>query len=870
MEMSKIQSGAGHKTRERSAFEVWMSTAPLSPVAIGLIVGVVTEYCFAPNRWTGAGVFLTAALLSCSRRIRRGAAPLVILAASGGVGMSLHFSAARITPTNSIEHIARPDGPIVRLRGTIVSAPTQQREPDNPFRNWIHIGSAGSFLLGVESIEGERGPIPVAGRVRVTVSSAVLDIAERDRVEVFGRLYSLSPPANPGATDWREYFRRQGVFARMTCDGRRNVVTLEKGRTDAQDALTWLRNKSRDLLVDDVAVGAAEESTLLEAMVLGHRSRFDRRLDEIFTRAGVIHFIAVSGTNVVVLMSFVWLIGRLLRRTKRQCTTLMVAAILLYVCIAEPRPPILRATVMGLLFCAALWMGRARAHLNWLSAAAVLLILIDARTVFDVGFQLSFAAVLAVAYLGPAMMNALRAMNDAFVIHVLGDPFAKRDTLLVEAARRDRGDQTSWRSPLRRWCGGLALILVVSIAAWLVALPIVVVQFHALQPWGPISTVLVFPLMSLVMVLGLAKVLVGGVSQIADSALGALLGTLDRWLIDMVDGLSRLPGSGLTTAMPPGWLVAIYYVTLAALVVRFRAASRLEGGRIAAWRTGALIVSALALGLGVASWSRESVPGDRLTVTALSVGRGSATVIETPDSRTLLYDAGSSFASDPATSAIIPFLCHRGVTRLDRLFVSHPNLDHFGGVPTMLDRIPTGPMMLNDCFDDLSPPRSASAYLLQLLGDRSHTVEVFNTGRRRWTEGEAEFEVLWPDAVCDSTLSANDSSTVLRIRYAGRSILFTGDIEKRAQLELLRRGDLRADVLFLPHHGSVESTTKAFIEAVRPSIVIRSSHERTADTVNGLERAVGDIPLYNTADLGAITVSVSAEGVQVSGTVASK
>jgi len=864
MEANRVKLDATPPPHKRSALQAWMQIAPLSPVAIGLILGVVVESVTVPPLAVGNAVFIVAGLAAFSAWMRRRAAPLLILFASAGAGITLHHAAARIVRPDSVELLARPDGPIVRLRGVVVSAPIQKAEPDNPFRKWIHVGAAGSFLLQVESAEGEDGRVPVSGRVRVTVSSAVLDLAERDRVEVFGRLYALSPPSNPGATDWRAYFRRQGVFARMNCDGRRNVVKLQPGPAATQDVLNWLRGKTRELLVDDVAVGASEESTLLEAMILGHRSRFDRRLNEIFTRAGVIHFIAVSGTHMVVLMSFVWLVGRVLRRTKRQCTALMVVAILLYVCVAEPRPPILRATVMGLLFCAALWMGRARAHLNWLSAAAILLIVIDPQTVFDVGFQLSFAAVLAVAYLAPAIMNALRALTHVVTVHFLGDPYAKLDASLADAAARDRGNTSpSLRKTLRRWGGGLLMALAVSVAAWLVALPIVVLNFHALQPWGPVSTVLVFPLMSLVMVLGLAKVLLASVSQIADSALGAVLGVLDRWLIDLVEALSKLPGSGTTIATPPWWVVSIYYVTIMALVVRFRVSRRGEAAPIGPWRTWTLIASLLGLGIGVAAWTRSTQLRDELTVTALSVGRGSATVLELPDGRAILYDAGSSFASDPATAAIIPFLCHQGVSHLDRLFVSHPNLDHFSGVPTVLARIPTGPVILNDCFEGMSKPRSASAYLLHLLDEQPHPVEVLDAARRKWKEGEVEFEVLWPDATCDPTLSANDASTVLRVRYAGHSILFTGDIEKRAQQELLKRGDLHADVLFLPHHGSVEPTTKAFIEAVRPTVAVRSSSERTADTVNGLERLLGDIPVYNTAELGAIEVTLRRDGIEI-------
>lgn len=853
-----------------SITQVWLRIAPLSPVAIGLMVGVVVRNETSAGMVVGLGVFGVAAACTLARVLRQTVGPLIALAAAVGVGMSLHVAATPKTP-NGLESVASPDGPIVRLRGIVSSTPMQRAEPENPFAKWIHTGASTSFLLDAESIGGSHEWLPVIGQVRVTVASAVLDVHDRDRIEVYGRLFALTAPANPGATDWRSYFLRQGVVARMSCDGRRNIQRLESTTVETQDAFVWLRERTRDLLVDEVAAGAPEESTLLEAMVLGHRSRFDRRLDEIFTRAGVIHFIAVSGTNVVVLMGFVWLVGRLLHRTQRQCTAAMVAAILLYVCIAEPRPPILRATIMGLLFCAALWMGRARAHLNWLSAAAIVLIVIDPLTVFDVGFQLSFVAVLGVAYLGPALMNTSHIAFDLFRIHILRDPYAKLDAQLARAAAVGRTDLAF---TLGRTSRALARIvtatLVISVAAWLATLPIIVVNFHTAQPWAALSSALVFPMMSLVMVLGLAKVLVGGVSMLIDTALGAILGTLDGWLIRLVELLAALPGTGLTVSTPPWWFVPVFYLLLVAVVARFRfSVPKVDDVGPQAVRAGrprrslTLAFTSLLFAAGCAVWALDRRRDDALVVTVLAVGRGSATVLELPDDRTLIYDAGSSYASDPAPSTIVPYLCHRGIVRIAGLFISHPNLDHFSGVPGLVDRMPVSRVVVNACFEHESEPRSASRHLLEILGERIQPVETLPPDRRAWSDGAVAFELLWPDPGCDPKLSANDTSTVLRVSFAGRSILFTGDIEKRAQQALLDRGNLRADVLLLPHHGSVEPTTQAFIQAVNPSIVLRSTDERTADTVNGLQARIGSAVLYNTADVGAVRVTMTRDGIEI-------
>ena len=134
--------------------------------------------------------------------------------------------------------------------------------------------------------------------------------------------------------------------------------------------------------------------------------------------------------------------------------------------------------------------------------------------------------------------------------------------------------------------------------------------------------------------------------------------------------------------------------------------------------------------------------------------------------------------------------------------------------------------------------------------------------RQLW--GGAEFEILWPPPDLPSTVDANDTSSVIRLSYAGHSILLTGDIEQYAQQALLKTADLHADVLVLPHHGGVRTTTAEFIREVGARVLIRSSGERMADTGSGLMNIVGDRRLFNTADLGAIEVAINTRGVQLS------
>jgi|CXWL01.1.fsa_nt_gi competence protein ComEC len=852
---------------------VVMSAAPLGPIAIGIIVGIVAGERIGLGPVFFLLMLMAASLGAAFSLVRDCAGVVLVLAAGIGAGGVLHWSRERIVPTTSVEHILRQGETIIRVRGQIVSEPTIPIKDEGVFSLWQFREDQTAFLLRVESVQGEDDWRVASGAIRVTIREAVLDLAEGDSVELFGQSVALRPPQNPGAFDWRSYYRQQGVVARMYCDQRENIVRL--GREGAGFA-SWLKAKTRGLLTDDIAASAAEEGSLLEAMVLGHRSRFDRRLNEVFTRAGCVHFIAASGTNIVVLMATVWFAGRLLGLDKRRCAWVMIVAIVLYGIVAEARPPILRACVMGLMFCLALLLQRATSHFNWICAAAIVLCLIDPMMDFDAGFQLSFAAVLGVAYLAPAIWQALKDSYWWFRLVALRDPYARADQHLRKVAERfapltfrQRFIRSSWK--IVRF---VAVICAVSVGAWLSGLPITALWFQRMQPWGVLSSVLVYPLMSIVMVLGLVKVGLAVISPTLAGAVTSALTAVDAVMIRLVEWMANLPAASPIISPPPWWLAASFYLFLFTFTLTFRSkqtAPSATGDDAAgpfvpdknARSTFCVLASLALLAASSIAWHFDGEKGSRLSVTVLAVGSGTAIVMELPDGETILYDAGSLGVANAGKNVIAPFLRHRGIRRIDRLYVSHPNLDHFSGIPELIAEIPIGPILWNHCFESLAPPRSPAKKLVSHLKSLGHEADILGAHQIQWESDGVLFEKLWPPPGSCTNLTANDSSTVLRVSFAGRSILLTGDITDVAERALVRAANLHADVLLLPHHGSVRAGTGEFLKAVGADVLIRSSGQRLADTTNGLQKLIGGTTIYNTADCGAVTIVVDENGLRV-------
>ena len=839
----------------------FLAAAPLLPPAAGLIIGVVLDDGLTlPFGVYLAGLTLLTAL-QATCHVRAALAAILTVSAAICAGGLLSIGATRTPPPDGIEFFAGDTPHIARVRGTIASEPRVLGRSPNPFARWTFAGERTTFLLDASAIEGHDGDISVSGLVRVTVGEAVLDVREGERIEAFGWLRRPQPPQNPGGFDWAAYNLHQGVAAGMVCDGRE---TLRRAGPASPGLLVRFRRRARGLLTDDLTTGAAPEAGLLEAMVLGHRSRLDRQINECFVRAGCVHFLAVSGLHLAVPLSFVWWLGRRAGFTRRRCAWMALVTIDMYALLAEPRPPILRAATMGTLLCLSLLLRRSAAGLNWVAAAAIILVAISPLSVFDPGFQLSFGAIVGIVCLPGPLRGAAGAALGWFERTVLSDPYAADDRLLVAAepghARR------RLLTNLDRW---LVVPLLVAVSAWLACMPIVATHFQSVHWWAPINSLLVFPLVYVLILLGFAKMGIEALVPGWGPVLSDPMSWVDERLLSLVECLGNWPGATVPITTPPWWWTATWYLCLVAFVIatrvaptRTNAGTRPQRPRSRTARM-ALATSLVALIGASCAWAWPAPAPGRLTVDVLAVGAGTAVVMELPDGRVILYDAGSASPYDIGQSVLVPFLKHRRVKHIDRVYLSHPNLDHLSGLLTLIEQIETGPVVVNEHFRNRSGPKSPSRYLLDRLADRKHTVEVMDPSNREWTIADVRFERLWPEATLDDNVSSNDASTVLRVSFHDHSILLTGDIEDVGQRALLERGDIGAEVLLLPHHGSVRKSTPAFLAAVGADWLVRSSKEPMAETVNGLDSMARDTPIVNTADVGAIRVVIDDDGVTV-------
>jgi competence protein ComEC len=729
------------------------------------------------------------------------------------------------------DHVRRFTGPAVwRIEGRVHSA-VVARPP-----RW-------EFLLDAEVLQDKARRHMVRGRIKVSGRGDPPDVAPEDAVAFKGRLRTIRNFENPGGFNYERYMALRRVHARVYARRGSLERISPAARSRWRGLADHLRRRLANQMETALADHAPETVGLLQALILGNRSKMTDDQQEAFRRAGVGHVLAISGLHIgcvafTAFAVFKWLLSwfpPLVQRawTRKGAAVLSLGFAAVYGLLAGWSPSTQRAILMVAVCLSGTWVGRRHDWFSALALAAIAILIVSPPSLFSISFQLSFAAVLAIV-----------AGLQIYRIH----PSAP--------------DGQRWM----RWGKRVLAFAWVSVLAIAGTLPLVLYYFNEVSLAGLLTNFIVVPVVAaLVVPAGLLGALVSAVSadlaglvwHIAAMGLAGI-----SWVVVHV---AHWPWAAVRSVTPTPVEIGLYYCFL--------------GGSLF-WkklprRGPAIAVFLLLVCLDVGYWSHERFFHHELRITAVDVGQGSANLLEMPGGFTALIDGGGfsdNRSFDVGARLLAPLLWRRKIRTIDLVVLTHPNSDHLNGLLFVLRHFNVKAVWSNHEPADMFGYRQWRTILAQcgiphrdyqtlpaVVERNGVRIEVLAPPRdflkRRRTE-------TWRDT--------NADSMVLRVGYGKISALIPGDITARTEADLLRRystGQLCSTILIVPHHGSRKSSSMPFLAAVKPKEAVISAgwqnrfgfpHQETLDRL----AAVGS-RVWITGDSGAVRIVTDGDSYRV-------
>ncbi|MCY4073315.1 MAG: ComEC/Rec2 family competence protein [Chloroflexi bacterium] len=683
----------------------------------------------------------------------------------------------------------------------------------------------------VDAIYVRNNWIETSGLALVETDRTV-SVAYGDQVRATG---FLAIPATWDSFSYADYLARQGVFSIMRDAG---IEVLGSGYGSPLQALLI---RIKQALHGNINRALPEpQAGLLAGILLGDERGISPELERDFRRVGASHIIAISGFNMVVISAIVMrVVGSVMGRDKAPAALVALLFIAVYSLMVGAGGGILRAALMSGLLVIGQQLRRNTFVPTSLAFATLCLSMLDPNTLLDIGFQLSFFAVLGLGLFADPLSRLLRRW--------LERRFRPATAELLQAALNEP--------------------LVVSIAAQLATLPLIVLYFGRLSLVTLPVNILIVPVQAAVLVLGL---LAGGVSLIAPA-----VGTVAFWVvmvflswsIGVVRGFAQFDFADIAVNFDAR-LIQAYYVLL--IGGAMTAASRPKiWTRIAAAirqrRMTLLVFSASLLLLVLMIAMHVSRRDGRLHIWMLDMGHSNAFLLETPGGAQVLVDGGR-FPSRLLTALgdRLPF----SDRAIEILAITHPDEWDIAALNSVLDRYSVR-VALSNGQPNRNPVWQEVAQGLAQAGTRQVIVKAgysidFGDG--------VTIQVLHPQEEPRITDRLSDHVLVLRVKHGDVSILLTSDLSAAGQAVMLQGGvSPQASVFQIPQHGTVRAIDSQFLALAQPQIALLQSDiaNRRGDPDPDIMSLFRDLAeekrLLRTDEMGTVHMISDGYRVQIEG-----
>lgn len=661
-----------------------------------------------------------------------------------------------------------------------------------------------------------------------------------DIVQIEGEYTKPEKQRNYGGFDYQAYLKTKKIVGIIKTSKIEVIGHKKAGFKEVCNSISLRIKNNMDQVFGE------ETASILKGLLLGDTSCMEEDLKEDFRIANMSHILAISGMHISYIM--IGLTTFLSQKIGKRSTRIVVILVLMsYMFITGASPSVTRASVMGVLVMISGLVYRKNDIWTSLSISLFFILIHNPYAIMNVGLQLSYLGTIGIVIFNSFVSQLLDSIKFKPRKH------RKQESKLLEKVKE---------------------ILAVSISVQIMILPVMLYHFNLFGPYFILSNFLISFMIGPIILLGFVFIIISLLSVSCASLLFPLLEVGIQILVQ-ISKVSDLPFSKIYMPTPDVTIIVVYYVWIVLVKYvyfahhsestttqkRIKNITSLLKYKIRLKKKKCMTVLILLISIVLVF---RGIPKE-LRIYFVDVGQGDCTFIVTPKNQTILVDGGGSELSqyDVGKNILIPYLLDRGYTKIDYIMISHFDRDHVGGILTIMEEL----QVKNVIFAKQEEDSNNYQEFIELVKEKNIKLRIVEKGNRIRIEDEIYFDLLWPPKKQIEENALNNNSIVAQLVYREFSMLFTGDIEEKAEKEILQDVNsnyLKATVLKVAHHGSKTSTTTEILKEIKPQVALigvgknNNFGHPSKETLEKLKNCNSKI--YRTDESGEISITVNKKG----------
>ena len=587
------------------------------------------------------------------------------------------------------------------------------------------------------------------------------------------------------------------------------TVELEKSKILKSSNGSFIHNIQK--YIRDTINGTLtdEEGNLLLAILLGDKDKLSEDIQESFKTSNLSHMLAVSGAHVsYIILGLTYVLQNSIIG-KKNGKIVCIIFLLAFMAITNFTPSVTRACIMAILTLFSSIIYRKSDVYTNISVAALITLIFNPYSLLDLGFQLSYGGTIGI------------------IIFIKRIQEKKSNSKVINYIKQ---------------------MALVSIYANIIIIPIMMYHFNTVSFTFIISNIMASPILGIIVITGFLFI----IASITVKPLTRLIAIFIKPILSILIKISqicfKLPFSNILVVTPYMFNVISYYAIIL-YCIKSKKNNKCK------------IIICLLIVLILINFIIYIFP-QKLRIFFIDVGQGDSTLIITPDKKTVLIDGGGSDSFDVGEKVLLPYLLDRRILKIDYVLISHFDTDHCGGILTIMEKVKVKNIIISEQAEH---SENYERFKKLMIHKKIRLIEV-KKGDKIKIGRYSEFKILFPTSRLLSENPLNNNSIVAQFNYNNFKMLFTGDIEKLAEQQILKaeKAEIRADILKVAHHGSKTSSIPEFIKAVRPKIALIGVGKNNTfghpnqQTIKNLENI--KCRIYRTDLQGEIIIKIDQKG----------